>query len=140
MARLPRPSFVAAFVVGASVVASVATTLCGGCGEPQSCQCFACANAISLFVVDANGAAIDDGWDVEATLDGVSVDTSACARGVRTGNQCAFGVDSGVYEIVVRTDAEEKHVNGRVAARGGVDCCTGACLPTENIPVVLVAP
>ena len=138
MVRAPSPSSAAAVVVvAASFVAGIAAAVGGGCVPQSTCPCIACANAITLFVVDEAGAAIDDGWTVEATLDGLSVDTTACNPGARTGNQCSFGFESGVYEIVVRTPSEEKHVNGRVAARGGVDCCVGACLPTENVPVVL---
>jgi hypothetical protein len=136
--RMSRPVLLSlsAALLGA-VGAVVGVVGAEACAPDASCQCFACENAISLFVVDGSGAAVTDGWAVEATLDGVAVDTSACAPGVRTSNQCAFGTDSGVYEIVVQTPSEEKHVNGRAAATGGVDCCLGACLPTENIPVVL---
>jgi hypothetical protein len=109
------------------------------CTVSEPCGCFACSSAISLFVIDEAGQPINDGWEVEASLDGQPVDTSACEVGVRPGNQCAFGFDSGVYEVVVRTPSEEKHVSARAAARGGLDCCTGACLPTENVPVVLGA-
>ena len=72
-------------------------------------------------------------------LNGDVVDTSDCEAFVRQGNNmCGFGEQTGVYQIVVRTDALEKSVAARFAARGGREqsCCNG-CLSGEVVQIVL---
>jgi len=123
-----------AAVVGSLV--GVSLGIGGGCVADSSCGCGVCSDAITLAVVDADGAALAQGWSVEAALDGALVDTSACDEGVRTGNQCGFGFTTGVYEIVVRTVAQETHVVARSAARLGQSCCA-TCVSAEFVPVVL---
>jgi hypothetical protein len=129
-------------VFAAALVASLGWfAVAGSVGCPFSSQCFCapCASAVSLSVVNTAGAPVDTGWSVEAALDGTVVDTSACDEGVRTGNLCAFGFDPGVYDIVVRTTTEEKHLVARSAPVTGQDCCS-QCVATTNVPVVLGIP
>jgi hypothetical protein len=112
----------------------MALVLAVGSCDGFECVCGPCSLAVSLAVVDGNGAAITTGWQVEAMVDGTVVDTANCAELVRAGNQCAFGNATGVYEIVVRTENQEKRIVARSASTDG-DCCR--CVRTENVVVVL---
>jgi hypothetical protein len=127
-----------ALLVVALAVVLIAAAVVGACTPAGGCFCAPCANAISVFVVDEAGAPISDGWELEATLDGAIVDTLNCSPDLRTANQCAFGFETGVYDIVVRTPEFEKHVTARSAARGGINCCI-VCVATEPVPIVLSA-
>jgi hypothetical protein len=114
----------------------LASVLGASCNDDENCECFACGSAITISVVDTNMQPLD-AWTLEATLDGDTVDTSDCDAFVRQGNNmCSFGDETGVYQIVVRTEALQKSVAARFAARGGQSCC-GGCLNGEVVQVVL---
>jgi hypothetical protein len=116
----------------------LASAVGSSCAEDEFCECFACGSAITVSVVDASLQPLD-AWALEATLNGDVVDTSDCEAFVRQGNNmCGFGEQTGVYQIVVRTDALEKSVAARFAARGGREqsCCNG-CLSGEVVQIVL---
>jgi hypothetical protein len=108
------------------LVGGIALPACPNVGA--ECLCIACGTAINLNVVDADGNAIAD-WDVEATVDGQSVDTSSCTPGARAGaNSCTFGFETGVYVIVIRSPFEEQEIAARFASTAADDCCNFGCI------------
>lgn len=119
-----------------TLAATLAATQLAACSAGVRCECVPCGDAVTLSVVDQTGAPIVDDWNVEASLDGQPVDTTACAPEARTSNSCGFGFGAGVYEVVVRTATTEKHVVARLAGRAGQDCCA-SCLTSDTVPVVL---
>lgn len=127
---------VSAFFCACAGVFVGATAACDG-GTGFACECFSCTGAaITLNAIDKDGNAVGGAWFVDAQLDGTDVDTSACDPAVRNGtNNCSFGISTGVYEIVVRSELEEKELKARFAGRAGQDCCS--CINGESIPVVL---
>ena len=122
-------------VLAGCVLAGCALAGCDG-NSGVNCPCFPCGAAIELRVVNAAGDPVANDWTVEAALDGNEVDTSACTPGARNGlNTCGFGLDTGVYDVVVRTPREERELKARFAGRAGQNCCN--CLPLEPVQVVL---
>ena len=114
--------------------------LLGGCpGGGFDCECFPCGSAIDLRVFDGLGNRVNGTWQVEASLDGEAVDTSACLPEERGGtNTCGFGFETGVYDIVVRSPDVEKPLQARFAGRAGQNCC--GCLVGETVQVILESP
>lgn len=107
----------------------------GSCGDGFSCDCVPCSFAISVVVVDADLAPFGGDWTIEASRDGVPVDTSACDPISRQGdNTCGFGFETGTYQIVLRTPTAEKSLVGRFAGRAGQNCCE--CILGETLQVV----
>jgi hypothetical protein len=121
-----------------TVVTSALLASGGSCGDGATCECFPCgATAISVFVVDSDGAAFGGDWTLEASLDGVPVDTTLCDPGARAGaNTCGVGVEAGTYQMVLRTPTAEKSFTARLAGRAGQDCCT-TCIASDTIQVEL---
>ena len=121
-----------------TVVTSAMLASGGSCGDGATCECFPCgAAAISVFVVDSNGEAFGGDWTLEASLDGVPVDTTLCDPVARAGaNTCGVGVEAGTYQMVLRTPTAEKSFTARLAGRAGQDCCT-SCIASDTIQVEL---
>lgn len=109
------------------------------CGTPGPCECFACLSAIDLAVFDADGAPIDTGWTVEATVDGFAVeDIANCDPEFRFGNACSFGSRSGIYRITVRgTGFQTRELAARAAAKSGENCCDGRCIASATVSAFL---
>jgi len=108
----------------------------GSCPDGFTCECQPCGAAVSLTVVDEDLVAFGGDWAVEASLDGVPVDTSACDPVARQGsNACGFGFETGVYQFVLRTPTGEKSAVARFAGRAGADCCN-QCLLGDSIQLV----
>lgn len=139
--RFALPSIAAAGPAGSlgrsAVGVFLLLMLLAGCpGGGFECECFPCGSAIDLRVFDADGQALIEAWQVEAQLDGEVIDTTACLPENRgTSNACGFGLQVGVYDIVVRTPSVEKSVRGRFSSRVGQDCC--GCLTGEIVNVIL---
>ena len=116
--------------------------VCTAC-DAGGFECPCCpenGSAVTLNLVDEGGAAYAGDWSVEATFDGVIVDTSACTQAADNGAAtCGFGNDTGIYEIVVRTPLEEKALKARFSSHAGQNCCQ-SCIASERVTVVLVAP
>jgi hypothetical protein len=107
----------------------------GSCGDGFTCECVPCGFAVSVIVVDADRAAFGGDWTIEASLDGVPVDTAECDPGTRQGdNSCGFGFDTGTYHMVLRTPTAEKSFVARFAGRAGQNCCD--CILGETVEVV----
>jgi hypothetical protein len=119
-------------------VLGLALVLVGGvaCTGGAACECVPCSSAVTVVVVDTDGDPVDD-WTLEATVDGRRVDDfDACDPGARDGNQCSFGVERGVYHIIVRAPGyATREMNVRFAAESGTDCCL--CVQGEAATVVL---
>ena len=117
-----------------TLVASALLLGGGTCGDGFTCECFPCGSAISVFVVDADGAAFGGDWTIEASLNGAPVDASACDPAARVGaNTCGVGVDTGTYQMVLRTPTAEKAFTARFAGRAGQDCCN--CILGDTVQV-----
>jgi hypothetical protein len=104
-----------------------------GVGGGQCEDCVACVNAITLTVTDEDGNE-PQGWVMEATQDGEVVDDfGACDEDVRVGGTCSFGVEAGLYRIVVRAPGfETREIAARFASS---NCCQ--CLVGINVNAVL---
>lgn len=110
-------------------LASVALLATGSdCSNLGQCECFPCQSAVVLNVFDEDSQPLSD-WVVEATLDGLPVDVSACDEAVRISpGTCSFGSETGVYRITVQAPGfQTRQLAARFAARSGEDCCS--CLP-----------
>ncbi|HEY4220570.1 MAG TPA: hypothetical protein VGO62_04490 [Myxococcota bacterium] len=125
----------------ASLAAFVATSLLlggGDCSGQGSCACFPCTSAIHLRVTDDQANPLNNGWTVEADLDGTPVDVAGCAQGARFANECTFGTALGVYRITVRDPGfEDRQIAARFAAKSGDDCCR--CLDETIVDAELVS-
>ena len=113
------------------------TALTSSCDtQPLQCECIPCGPAIVLVGLDAAGALQTGPWSAVATLDGVEIDTSSCDQLNRgDSNECGFGNDPGVYQVVVRSPNGEKSLAARFSSKVGQDCC--ACLASERVQVVI---
>ena len=103
------------------------------------CPCDPCGAAIDLAVFDIDGNALDDGWTVEATVDGFTVDDVAanCDPNFRFGNACSFGFTTGIYRITLRGPlVETREIAARAAARSGDDCCN-SCINATSVDAFL---
>lgn len=109
------------------------------CAQRSECSCFACnQDAVTLNVFDAGGLPLPI-FIVDATLDGVPVDTTSCNDAVRLGSAtCAFGSDLGVYRVTVQAEGfKTRQVAARFATKSGEDCCMVGCLGGTTVNVVL---
>jgi hypothetical protein len=116
---------------------------CTSSGDGNDCPCALCSgSAVTLAGVDNTGAPVVDGWDADAVVDGVPVDT-ACSPLERqaniSANICSFGTTVGVYQIVVhRESGPDIELITRNAAPSGVDCCnTTLCSLARSVVVTL---
>ena len=120
-------------------VFSVAFLMGSNCGGFTDCPCIPCTGAVDMSVVDSAGNALNTGWIVDATVDGVAVpDVSNCDINFRVGNECTFGQDTGIYRINVSGDGFlTRQKTARFAAKSGEDCCRVACLGPALVEIVL---
>jgi hypothetical protein len=117
------------------VLGALAFVAGGSCGDGFTCDCVPCGFAITVVVVDEDLAAFGGDWTIEASLDGVPVDASNCDPQNRQGdNTCGLGLDTGTYQLVLRTPTAEKSFVARFAGRAGQNCCD--CILGETIQVV----
>jgi hypothetical protein len=109
---------------------------CSGIGE---CPCIPCTSAIHLKVLDDQLNTLNDGWTVEATLNGTPVaDITNCEPGARFNNECTFGGETGLYRITVRDEGfQTRQIAARFSAKSGEDCCR--CL-TETVVTAILEP
>ena len=123
-----------------SLVGALALLTSSSTCDSFGCECAPCGAAIDLAVFDTDGAALDTGWTVEATLDGFTVDDVAanCDAAVRFGNACSFGFQTGIYRITVRGDGfQTREIAARNAAKSGDDCCNFACINATSVDAFL---
>jgi hypothetical protein len=136
----PRRALVATSMVSLVGVLALLTSssTCGSFG----CECAPCGAAIDLAVFDVDGNALDDGWTVEATVDGFAVDdvTTNCDPAFRfAGNACSFGDRTGIYRITLRgPDIVTREIAARAAAKSGDDCCAN-CINATSVSAFLEA-
>src|SRR5688572_22634178 len=106
-----------------SLVGALALLTSSSTCDSFGCECAPCGSAIDLAVFDLDGNALDEGWTVEATLDGFTVDDVAtnCDPAFRfAGNACSFGFETGMYRITLRgPDIETREIAARAAAKSG---------------------
>ncbi len=100
------------------------------------CECVPCGPAIILVGLDDAGTPAAGAWSASVSLDGAEIDATACDQVNRgTSNECGFGFQSGVYQVVVRSQNGEKTLAARFASQVGQECC--ACLASERVQVVI---
>jgi len=133
--RLPRPLWAWVQLVCALVSAA-------GCapGVGELCECFPCTAAVNLRVLDAvNGAPLED-FVLEAIVNGsLRGVPEGCRPEERNGNTCSFGLETGIYHLVVAAPGyatREALVRLAEPGSGGEQCCR-ICLLSEETTVRL---
>lgn len=113
-----------------------------GCGpvEETGCPCIICQqSAVRLTIVTPSGEPIEDFW-VEHIVNGEGRgEPEGCRRGETEGNECAFGRDVGLYDLVISAPGfQPTEARIRVAPTGTPELCCSACLSGERLRVVMV--
>lgn len=110
----------------------------GDVPNPQ-CPCTPCSTAVELTVVDGQDGGAIESFVIEALLNGEAIGTPAgCAPEDRTANFCAFGFETGVYDLVVSAPGyETRETRVRQPERGSGDLCCRACLSPRLVTLEL---
>lgn len=108
------------------------------CAPPTACPCFICDAAVTLAVVDSDGAGVD-GFVVAHAVNGEARgEPQACAPATREDNTCSFGVEIGVYHLVVSAPGfRPREAVVRVAEGAGSDLCCNRCLAGTDLTLQL---
>lgn len=111
----------------------VASAACGP-GPGSLCQCSPCTAAITLTVVDARDNTAIDNFSIEAVANGTPLgEPNGCRAEDRTDNTCSFGLETGLYHLVVTAPGyATREAVVRLAEPGGGDLCCRACLNSEE--------
>lgn len=113
-----------------------------GCpgGVPSGvCPCTPCVFAVELSVFDAETEAPLNDFDVAVSVNGGEpARPPECEPGTREGNTCAFGLESGVYSMVVTAPGHApREAVVRLSDESASDCCNGACKSAKETDVLL---
>lgn len=125
------------------VLAAAATALVTACtpgGVPVgSCLCAPCVFAVSLSVFQTGSEAPLDDFDVAVSVNGSAPSRPAeCEVDARTANSCAFGLEPGVYHMVVTAPGHApREAAVRLSEESAADCCNGACKSAKAADVFL---
>ena len=129
-------AFMRPWLCSAAVIFTALALGAGQCGDGFGCECTPCGAAITVSAVDDNGDADTGDWTIEASLDGVLVETSQCNPENRGDlASCGFGFEVGTYQVVMRSPRGEKSFAARFAGRAGQDCCN--CIVGDTVVVVV---
>jgi hypothetical protein len=102
-----------------------ALAACPGTLPPPNCPCQLSTTAVQLTVVDAvTGDAVEN-FAVEHLINGEPRGVPEnCDQETRTGNFCEFGLELGVYDLIVTAPGyATRETRARQFARSGDACC-----------------
>lgn len=125
MRRLAAPLLVLGTALFAGVFAA-----CPGDIVPVACECTPCSVAIELTVVDAVSNGPITNFEIEVVLNDQAVGTpNGCQVEDREGNFCAFGFETGIYDLIVTAPGYgTREARVRQPERGSGNLCCQACL------------
>jgi len=133
-----RPLATLLLVLGAGVFAGVLTA-CPGDTPPVGCECLPCTTAIELTVVDAVNNGPVTAFELQVLLNDQAIGTPAgCAPEDRDGNFCAFGFETGIYDLIATAPGyATREARIRQPERGSGDICCRACLSPRLLTLAL---